>query len=118
MRDFQRATSYRGSRYRSMYSEGSRLGESAAQVRAHRRKLSVPILVLSRSRNQNERSLGFQKAQAALSPRGCQITVEGAGHVIQRDRPDIVAEAIRASIEASRRAQGTPCDVTATRPEA
>jgi pimeloyl-ACP methyl ester carboxylesterase len=116
VRDFQRATSYRASRYRSMYSEGSRLGESAAQVRANRRPLAMPILVLSRGRNQNPRSLAFQKAQAALSPRGCQVTVEGAGHAIARNTPRAVIDGIRATIEASRRSEGTPCDVTRTHP--
>jgi pimeloyl-ACP methyl ester carboxylesterase len=115
VREYQRATSFRASRYRSMYSEASRLAESSAQVRERRqRPLSMPLMVLSRGRNQNPRSLESQKKQAALSPRGCQLTVEGAGHIIQRDKPEAVIAAIRATIEASRRPQGTPCDVTLT----
>lgn len=111
VREYQRATSYLASRFRSMYSEASRLAESAAQVRARRRPLSMPLMVLSRGRNQNARSLQFQRMQAALSPRGCQVTVEGAGHIIQRDNPQAVIDAVRATIEASHRQEGTPCDV-------
>jgi pimeloyl-ACP methyl ester carboxylesterase len=111
VREFQRATSYRASRFRSMYSEASHLAESGAQVRERRKTLSMPLIVLSRSRNQTPRSLASQKLQAALSSRGCQRTVDGAGHVIHRDKPEAVVDAIRATIEASRRPRGTPCDV-------
>jgi pimeloyl-ACP methyl ester carboxylesterase len=118
VREFQRATSFRASRYRSLYSEASHLAESGAQVRERRQTLSLPLIVLSRGRNQSPRSLASQKMQAALSSRGCQITVAGAGHVIHRDNPQAVVDAIRATIEASRHPEGTPCDLTPNPSEA
>jgi pimeloyl-ACP methyl ester carboxylesterase len=114
VREYQRATSYLASRYRSMYSEASHLSESAAQVRERRRPLSMPLVVLTAGRNQDPRRLELQRDQVGVSTRGCQIIVEGAGHIIQRDEPKAVIDAIRATIEASRRPRGTPCDVTLT----
>jgi pimeloyl-ACP methyl ester carboxylesterase len=43
---------------------------------------------------------------AALSPRGVNRTVEGAGHYIYQDRPELVAEAIR-NVRASARGENT-----------
>ncbi len=116
VREYQRATSYRASRFRSMYSEARRLSESAAQVRERRRELAVPLLVLTAGRNRDPRWLALQQDQATLSTRGCQTVVEGAGHIIARDNPAAVIEGIRATIEASRWPDGTPCDVTRTHP--
>ena len=99
-----------------MYSEATRLSESAAQVRALRRELSVPLLVLTAGRNRDPRRLELQRDQVRLSSRGCQVIVEGAGHIIARDDPDAVIEGIRETIEAARRPQGTPCDVARSHP--
>lgn len=111
VREFQRATAYRASRFRSMYSEGSRLHESAAQLRERRRRLSVPLLVLTAGRNRDPRWHELQQDQVTLSSRGCQVVVAGAGHIIARNTPKAVVEGIRATIEAAGRANGTPCDL-------
>lgn len=58
----------------------------------------VPVTVLSATRGAPRRVrahwTGLQAALAGAAPRGTHTIVEGAGHTIQRDRPDAVIDAI------------------------
>lgn len=106
----QRATSFRASRYRSIYDEGTHLDESAAQVRARWHTLAIRLVVVTAGRNRDPQRLALQRDQTTLSTRGCQVIVEDSGHVVARDKPEVVVSAIRATIDASRRPDGTPCE--------
>jgi hypothetical protein len=44
----------------------------------------------------------MQKDQVSLSPLGCQIVAERAHHVMMLDAPDVVVQAIRLVVDASR----------------
>jgi hypothetical protein len=66
--------------------------------------------VITAGRNRDPRRLKLQQDQVKVSTRGCQIIAESSGHVVARDKPDILIEGIRATIEASRRGADTPCD--------
>ena len=111
VREFQRATSFRTSRFRSMHDEGIHLDESAAQVRASRRELSIPLVVITRGHNSTPEWTAFQQDQVKLSKRGCQIIAEESGHLVPRDRPEVVVDAIRKTIEASKSPDAIPCDL-------
>ena len=47
VRDFARATAFRASAYQATANEGLSLPQSAAEVRASRRKLTIPVVVLT-----------------------------------------------------------------------
>lgn len=93
--------------------EGLDFRASLAQVQAAPPFPDVPLIVLARTifppgppflpneelaRLWNE----MQAAQAGLSRRGEVIFVEGAGHFIHLDRPDVVVESIRRVVETAR----------------
>lgn len=83
---------------------------SASQVRASRRELTIPLVVVTSGRgNQQESWRRFQRDQVRLSRRGCRIIAEKSGHVIAHDAPEIVVNAIRATVAASKTATGQPC---------
>ncbi|MDP9109744.1 MAG: alpha/beta hydrolase [Pseudomonadota bacterium] len=83
-------------------------GSSFAQVRAARRPLgALPLIVLTAQQTLLQAGddwLDLHRELAALSSRGQQRTVAGAGHYIQLDRPDAVIEAIGEVIAVSRTA--------------
>jgi pimeloyl-ACP methyl ester carboxylesterase len=69
----------------------------------------VPVVVLSAARGFPRRFRAhwtrLQAALAAAAPQGRHVIVDGTGHDIPRDRPDVVAEAILA-VAAQARASG------------
>ena len=56
----------------------------------------------------------MQQAQGSLSPQGEVIFVEGAGHFIHLDRPDVVVDSIRRVVEAARTCGPPGEEATAT----
>jgi pimeloyl-ACP methyl ester carboxylesterase len=76
--------------------------ESADEVRRSRRKLAVPVLVVTGAQGADENWRRLQRDQASLSERGCLIVAERAGHVVQVDQPKIVVDAIRTVVEIAR----------------
>ena len=110
VRPHQRATLFRAARYRTLYDEVNHMTESAAQVKNSRVRLSMPIVVVTSGRGDRDaRWRALQEDQAALSNRGCRMVAEGAGHLVHRDAPEIVVDAVRRVIRATAQRLGTPC---------
>ena len=81
------------------------------EMRAAARPLpDVPVVVLSAARGFPRRfRAGWTRLQAALAaaaPQGRHVVVDGTGHNIPRDRPDVVADAIL-EVAAQVRASGS-----------
>lgn len=103
VRDYVLATAYRTTRYLTMHDELMHTSQSADQVRATRRTLSIPVIVVTggvRSGPTATVHAELQRDQLRLSQRSCQIIAERSGHVIKE--VDVIVRAIRAALEASR----------------
>lgn len=98
---FARATKFRTAGYQAAASEIAHFAESAEEVRRSRRKLTVPLIVVT-SGNDDVTWGELQRDQVTLSERGCQIVAEESGHVVPIDQPRIVVDAIRRVVEAAR----------------
>ena len=104
-RDYVRATAFRTSRARAMASELLHVRESGDQVGATRRRLDVPLVVVSRRSGRDARDRiwhELQRDQLALSKPACHITAARAEHGIAGDQPELVVAAIRAVVETAR----------------
>jgi pimeloyl-ACP methyl ester carboxylesterase len=97
-----RATAFRASAYQATASEGMHLPESAAEVRASRRRLSIPLIVITAGRGSDTKWRELQRDQVGLSDQGCQIVAEQSGHAIPLSDPPIVVKAIRAIVARAR----------------
>ena len=102
VRDSARVIGFRTANNRAAASELLNIAVSQTQVKASRRKLNVPVVVLTAGRNTDPEWRRMQRDQVGLSDRGCQIVAVGAGHVISLSQPGTVAKAIRAIVEATR----------------
>jgi pimeloyl-ACP methyl ester carboxylesterase len=84
-------------------------------VRAAKWRSDIPLVVLthgvlspgdygipSMAEKGEQLRLEMQKALAGLSSRSKHIIAEKSGHYIQRDQPELVIEAIRQVVEATR----------------
>ena len=103
---FARATRFRTTGYRAAAAELVAMRESAAEVRSSRRKLTIPTVVITGARGLDASWRDLQRDQVTLSERGCQIIAEQSGHVVPIDQPEVVVEAIRATVNVAR--EGTP----------
>ena len=103
---FARATRFRASGYQAAADEIIHIQESASEVRASRRRLTIPVVVITGARAADATWHGLQRDQAGLSERGCQIVADQSGHVVALDQPQVVVDAIRAVVE---RIRGTAC---------
>ena len=104
VREFVLATAYRTSRYRTMHDELMHTRESGADVRESRRKLTIPVVVVSPGKDSGPRGAINQELQrdlATLSTRACQVFAKESGHGIG-NQPDLVVEAIRQAMLAAR----------------
>jgi pimeloyl-ACP methyl ester carboxylesterase len=108
VRRFARATAFRTAAYNATADEGLHLPESAAEVRANRRKLTIPVVVLTAGRSAGADWLRLQRDQAALSDQGCQVVVEQSGHAMALDQPPIVVQAIRRTVDRARGRRDVP----------
>ena len=92
-----------------------RLAVSEAQVRAANWHSDIPLIVLthgirspddygisSMAATGEQLRLEMQEALARLSSRSKHILAEKSGHYIQRDQPELVIDAIRQVVEATR----------------
>jgi pimeloyl-ACP methyl ester carboxylesterase len=102
VRGSARATSFRAAAYRAAVDEFIHLGESAAEVRATRRKLTVPLVVVTAGRGSDAVWRDLQRDQVALSQHGCQVMAEQSGHNVTVGQPQVVVDAIRATVETAR----------------
>ena len=82
---------------------------SASEVRSSRRKLSIPVVVVTGGRGADATWRRLQRDQVTLSDRGCQVVAAQSGHLVQIDQPEIVVDAIRSIINATRRGDGPDC---------
>jgi pimeloyl-ACP methyl ester carboxylesterase len=102
VRPYAEATRFRASGYKAAADEIIHVGESASEVRSSRRKLTIPVLVVSGALGADEKWRQLQRDQATLSERGCLVIADRSGHVVPVDQPEIVVEAIRAVVETAR----------------
>jgi pimeloyl-ACP methyl ester carboxylesterase len=102
VRPFARATSFRSAGYQAAADEIVHIRESASEVRGSRRKLTIPVLVITGGRGADENWRQLQRDQASLSDRGCLIVAQQSGHVVATDQPEVVVDAIRTVVEIAR----------------
>jgi pimeloyl-ACP methyl ester carboxylesterase len=102
VRQFARATSFRAAGYQAAADEIIHIRESASEVRSSRRKLTIPVLVVTGGRGADDNWRQLQRDQASLSERGCLIIAEQSGHVVPIDQPEVVVNAIRIVVETAR----------------
>jgi hypothetical protein len=67
--------------------------ESAAGIRATRRKLDIPVTVVTAGRASDAAWRALQADQVGLSERGCLVVAERSGHVVAVDQPEVVVAA-------------------------
>ena len=106
VRGFARATSFRAAGYQAAADELLHMRESAAEVRATRRTLTIPVVVVTAGRGAAPVWRDKQRDHVRLSRRGCRVIADQSGHVVALDQPRVVVDAIRATVDASR--GGTP----------
>ena len=102
VRGFARATSFRAAAYQATADEGMHLRESAAEVKATRRKLAIPLVVVTAGRGADAVWRDQQRDQVGLSQQGCQVIAEQSGHVIAVGQPQAIIDAIRAIVDRAR----------------
>ena len=103
-----RATVFRASAYKATANEGIHLPESAAEVRASRRKLTIPVVVVTAGLGADAAWQSLQRDQVGLSERGCQVIAEQSGHAIALGQPRAIVEPIRAMVHAARERKDVP----------
>lgn len=106
---FAGATRFRAAGYQAAADEIIHIRESAAEVRTSRRKLPIPVVVVTGALGADATWHQLQRDQATLSERGCQIIADESGHVVQIDQPQIVVDAVRAVIDGTRRGHVPDC---------
>lgn len=98
VRRFARATAFRTSAYQATANEGIQLPESAAEVRLSRRKLAIPVVVLTAGLGTDPAWQSMQRDQVGLSEQGCQVIAERSGHAIAIGQPQAIVQPIRAIV--------------------
>ena len=99
---FIAATRFRAAGYQAAADEIIHIRESASEVRTSRRKLPIPVVVVTGARGADATWRDLQRDQVKLSERGCHIIAEQSGHLVQIDQPQIVVNAVRAVIDGTR----------------
>lgn len=103
-----RATAFRASAYKATANEGIHLPQSAAEVKASRRKLTIPVVVVTAGLGADAAWQRLQRDQVGLSEQGCQIIAEQSGHAIALGQPQAVVEPIRTIVRAARERKDIP----------
>jgi pimeloyl-ACP methyl ester carboxylesterase len=107
VREFVRATAYRTSRISTMADELMHTRDSGSEVKASRRNLTIPLIVLSAAKGRSgpwaEVHRALQLDQLSLSQQACRIVAQHSGHVIQQDQPEVVVDAIQSIVDTVRR---------------
>jgi pimeloyl-ACP methyl ester carboxylesterase len=110
VRRFVQATEYRRSGYETEYDEDSHESQSFDEVRASRRLLSIPVVVLSAGRSPiPDVTTSLQRDLLQLSARSCQIVANNSDHRIPYEAPDTVVHAVHVVIEAWRTSSPPTC---------
>jgi pimeloyl-ACP methyl ester carboxylesterase len=117
VRGSARATAFRASAYQATANEGMHLPETAAEVRASRRRLNIPVVVVTAGLGADSGWQRLQRDQVTLSTRGCQVIAERSGHVISLGEPSAIVEPIRAMVRMTRERKVVPlCGTRADAP--
>jgi pimeloyl-ACP methyl ester carboxylesterase len=106
---YAQATRFRAAGYQAAADEIMHIGETVSEVRNTRRKLTIPVLVVTGARGADENWRRLQQDEASLSERGCVITAQQSGHVVPIDQPKVVVDAIRTVVEIARGQEVLPC---------
>ena len=101
VRRFAETTGLRSAAYQAAVDEFTHLRQSAAEVKAARRPLNIPVVVLTAGRGSDPAWQQLQRDQVTLSPRGCQIIAENSGHGVGLGQPEIVIRAIKSVVDAT-----------------
>ena len=110
VRRFVQATGYLPSGYQAIYHEESQESESFDEVRALRRPMSIPVVVLSAGRSPiPDVTTSLQRDLLRLSARSCQVVAANSGHSIPYEAPDTVVRAVRVTIDAWRTSSTPTC---------
>ena len=110
---YARATRFRAAGYQAAADEIMHIGETVSDVRKTRRKLTIPVVVVTGARGADENWRRLQQDEASLSERGCLITAQQSGHVIPIEQPKVVVDAIRSVVEIARGLKAAPCTTLA-----
>jgi pimeloyl-ACP methyl ester carboxylesterase len=105
---FVRATRFRAAGYQAAADEIMHIRQSASEVRTSRRKLTIPVVVVTGARGADARWRDLQRDQVTLSERGCQLIAEESGHVVPIDQPQVVVDGIRTMVNAARGRNDVP----------
>ncbi len=115
VRPFAQATRFRTAGYQAAADEIIHIRESAEQVRSSRRKLTIPVFVVTGGRGADDNWRQLQRDQVSLSDPGCLIVAEESGHIVAVEQPKIVVEAIRRVVDTVRGQSVPPCAIPAAR---
>jgi pimeloyl-ACP methyl ester carboxylesterase len=102
VRQYAQATRFRAAGYDAAADEIIHIRESVSEVRSSRRKLTIPVVVVTGARGADEGWRRLQQDLTSLSDRGCLTTARESGHVVLIDQPEVVVGAIRAVVEKAR----------------
>jgi pimeloyl-ACP methyl ester carboxylesterase len=102
VRQFARATAFRAAGYQAAADEIIHIQESVSEVRSSRRKLTIPVVVVTGARGADENWRRLQQDLTSLSERGCLMIARQSGHVVPVDQPEIIVDAIRTVVETTR----------------
>src|SRR6476660_3342164 len=96
------ATRFRAAGYQAAADEIIHIRETVSEVKGSRRKLTIPVVVVTGARGADENWRQMQQDLASLSERGCLTIARQAGHVVSVDQPEVVVDAIRRVVETAR----------------
>jgi pimeloyl-ACP methyl ester carboxylesterase len=111
VRPYVQATVHRASRYRATYDELIAWPESEREVAASRRRLDIPLVVLTAGLSAgpgDDIHRELQQDLLTLSTRSCQVIAARSDHAIAGDQPALVVKAIRAVMDAVRNGRSRP----------
>ena len=102
VRQFARATMFRASGYQAAADEIIHIRQTASEVRSSRRKLTIPVLVVTGgTRSRRELATVATRSSVAVRAR-MSDTAQESGHVVAIDQPEIIVDAIRTVVETAR----------------
>src|SRR5262245_32749552 len=102
VRRYAQATSFRAAGYQAAADEIIHIRETVSEVRSSRRKLTIPVVVVTGARGTDENWRQLQLDLTSLSERGCLTIARQSGHVVSADQPEVVVDAIRSVVETAR----------------
>jgi pimeloyl-ACP methyl ester carboxylesterase len=102
VRRYAQATSFRAAGYQAAADEIIHIRESLSEVRSSRRKLTIPLVVVTGARGADEQWRQWQQDLTSLSERGCLMVARQSAHVVSVDQPEVVVDAIKTLVETAR----------------